>query len=81
MTQAPSTRAKALVLMHGIFQRARKVWSLRVNPVADVEEPPLQRSGDLRVFSPEEVWALVRAATSEHDGPCFSYGVHGPADG
>src|SRR6202453_2302477 len=26
--RASSTRVKALVLMHGIFQRARKVWSL-----------------------------------------------------
>ncbi len=56
LTQAPSSRTKSLVLMHGIFQRARKVWSLAVNPVADVEKPPLQRSGDIEVFSPEEVW-------------------------
>ena len=67
MTQAASTRTKALVLMHGIFQRARKEWSLPTNPVADVEKPPLSRSGDLQVFSPEEVWALVRAAASEQD--------------
>ncbi len=71
MTQAPSTRAKALVLMHGIFRRARKVWKLPVNPVADVEKPPMTRSGDLQVFSPEEVWALVRAAGSELDGALF----------
>jgi integrase len=71
MTQAASTRTKALVLMHGIFERARKVWSLAVNPVADVEKPPLTRSGDLRVFSPEEVWALVRAAASEADSALF----------
>ena len=68
MTQAASTRTKALVLMHGIFERARKVWSLSSNPVADVEKPPVTRSGDLQVFSPEEVWALVRAAASEADG-------------
>jgi integrase len=71
MTQAASTRSKALVLMHGIFQRARKVWSLSVNPVADVEKPPLTRSGDLQVFSPVEVWALVRAAASEQDAAIF----------
>jgi hypothetical protein len=57
--------------MHGIFQRARKVWSLPTNPVADVEKPPLSRNGDLRVFSPEEVWALVRAAASEQDAVLF----------
>jgi site-specific recombinase XerD len=33
----PSTRTKALVLLHGIFQRAKKVYGLPVNPVADVE--------------------------------------------
>ena len=71
MTQAASTRTKALVLMHGIFQRARKVWSLPTNPVADVEKPPLSRSGDLQVFSPEEVWALTRAAASEQDASLF----------
>jgi integrase len=71
MTQAASTRTKALVLMHGIFERARKVWSLPSNPVADVEKPPLARSGDLQVFSPEEVWALVRAAASEADSAIF----------
>ena len=40
----------------------------RANPIVDVEKPPLQRSGDIEVFSPEEVWALVRAAGSERDG-------------
>jgi len=71
MPQKASSRIKALVLMHGIFQRARKVWGLRVNPVADVEKPPLQRSGDIQVFSPEEVWALARAAASEQDSALY----------
>jgi integrase len=69
--RAASTRIKALVLMHGIFQRARKVWGLSSNPAAEVERPPLSRSGDIQVFSPEEVWALVRAAASEQDGAIF----------
>ena len=66
-----SSRRKSLVLLHGIFRRARKVWGLRVNPVADVEKPPLARSGDIEVFSPEEVWALVRAAGAELDGALY----------
>ncbi len=57
--------------MHGIFQRARKVWGLPVNPVADVEKSPLSSSGDIEVLSPEEVWALVRGAASEQDGAIF----------
>jgi integrase len=28
-------------------------------------------SGEIKVFSPEEVWALVRAAASEQDGALF----------
>ncbi len=31
----------------------------------------MTRSGDLRVFSPEEVWSLVRAAATEADGALF----------
>ncbi|MEO6857085.1 MAG: site-specific integrase [Solirubrobacteraceae bacterium] len=57
--------------MHGIFQRARKVWGLPGNPVAEVEKPPLSRGSDIEVFSPEEVWALVRTAASEQDAAIF----------
>ena len=69
--RSSSTRTKALVLLHGIFQRARKLHGLRVNPVADVEKPPQKRSGDIEVFSPEEVLALVRAAASEQDAAIY----------
>lgn len=69
--RSPSTRLKAVVLLHGIFQRARKVWGLPANPVADVEKPTLSPSGDIEVFSPEEVWALVRAAGSDQDAALF----------
>jgi len=69
--RASSTRTKSLVLMHGIFQRARKLHGLRFNPVADVEKPSQRRSGDIEVFSPEEVMALVRAAASERDAAIF----------
>jgi integrase len=66
-----STRAKALVLMHGIFQRARRKWGLPLNPVADVEKPPTRSSGDIAVFSPEEGMALVRTAASEQDAAIY----------
>jgi integrase len=66
-----SSRRKSLVLLHGIFRRARKVYGLRANPIVDVEKPPLQRSGDIEVFSPEEVWALARAAGSELDAVIY----------
>jgi integrase len=69
--RSANTRTRALVLLHGIFQRAKKVWGLPVNPVAGVEKPPVARSGDIEVFSPEEVHALVRAAVSEQDAALF----------
>ncbi len=69
--RSPSTRAKELVLMHGIFQRARKLWHLPTNPVADVEKPPQTRSGDIQVYSPKEIRALVRAAASDQDAALF----------
>jgi integrase len=67
----PSTMRKAAVILHGIFKRARKLHGLSSNPVAEVEKPPQGRGGDIKVLSPEEVWALVRAASSEQDGAIF----------
>ena len=69
--RAPTTKTKALVLLHGIFKRARKQYGLPLNPVAEVEKPPTQQSGDIEVFSPEEVMALVRAAASEQDAAIY----------
>jgi len=71
MERKASTRTKALVLLRGIFKRAHKVYRLTSNPASDVERPSLSRSGDIEVFSPEEVWALARAASSEQDGAIF----------
>jgi integrase len=68
---AASSKTKALVLLHGILKRARKVWGLAANAAADVEKPSLRRSGEIQVFSPEEVWALVRAAGSAQDGALY----------
>jgi integrase len=69
--RSPATRTKALVLMHGIFKRAKKVCGLPLNPVAEVEKPPTAQSGDIDVFSVEEVMALVRAAASEQDAAIY----------
>lgn len=61
------TVAKYLVILHGIFRRAMKVWGLPRNPAADVERPRFRVSDDIDAFSPEDVHALVRAAGSERD--------------
>jgi integrase len=62
---------KLLIELHGIFRRAQVVYDLETNPLALVEKHPLQSSGDIQVFSPEEVWALVRAASSELDAAVY----------
>jgi integrase len=61
------SKNKLLIQLHGIFRRAQTVWALPVNPLARVEKHPMRPSGDIHVFSPEEVWALVRAADSDQD--------------
>ncbi len=66
-----SSRRKTVVLLHGIFKRARKLYRLPSNPVADVEKPTQSRGGEIAVLSPEEVWALVRAAASDQDAAIF----------
>jgi integrase len=71
MDCSAATRTKALVILHGIFQRARKLHGLRFNPTSEVEKPPQRRGADIEVFAPEEVWALVRAAATEQDGAIF----------
>jgi len=66
------SRNKLLIELHGILGRARKVWGLPSNAAADVEKFPQPRSGDIEVFSPEEVWALVRAATPQDGTICLT---------
>ncbi|HWY89394.1 MAG TPA: tyrosine-type recombinase/integrase [Solirubrobacteraceae bacterium] len=66
-----SSKNRIVVLMHGIFARACKVYGLPTNPVSGVERHPVKLAGDIEVFGPEEVWALVRAAASEQDGALY----------
>ena len=64
-------RNKLLIQLHGILRRARKVYGLSGNAAAEVEKFPQRRTGDIDVFSPEEVWALVRAAAGPLDVALF----------
>jgi integrase len=57
---------KYVIVMGGIYRRARRIWGV-ANPVEDVERLGEPRYDHLEVYSPEEVWALVRAAESEED--------------
>ncbi len=65
------SKNKLLIQLHGIFRRAQQVYGLERNPLSTIEKHPLRPSGDIEVYSPEEVWALVRAAASETDAAIF----------
>ena len=65
------TKNNLLVLLHAIFRRAVKLYDLPANPLARVDRFRVRSSGDIQVFSPEEVWALVRAAKSDADAAIF----------
>jgi site-specific recombinase XerD len=56
---------KLVVLLNGIFGRARRVWRVSTNPVADVEHLSVVRRAAIDFYAPEEVHALARAAESE----------------
>jgi integrase len=71
LTSSARTKNKLLTQLNGIFKRARKVYGLPRNPASDVEKLREPRYTDLEVFSPEEVWALVRSAASEQDAAIF----------
>jgi integrase len=66
------TRNKMIVVLHGIFRRACKVWSLPLNPVAQIERFPELPSGEIDVFSAEEIHALVRATPDPQDAAMFA---------
>jgi len=66
---------KMVVLLNGIFKRARKVWKLTYNPMADVERLTVPKRTDIEFYSPEEVHALVRAAADEQDSALFLTGA------
>jgi integrase len=62
---------KYLVVLHGIFKRAMKVYGLPANPVTLVEKRPNTRPANIDVFSYEEVTALRRAAESDQDAALY----------
>lgn len=61
------TAQKTLAMLHGIFEYARKEYGLARNPAADVDQIKHTYDGSIEFYSPEEVWALVRAAQAESD--------------
>lgn len=66
-----NSKNRIVTLLHGVFARACKAYGLPLNPVTGVERHPVKLAGDIDVFSPEEVWALVRKADSAQDGALY----------
>jgi integrase len=68
---SPRTKNKLIVCVGSIYRRAARVYGCTINPAAGVERLRVRRQLDVDVFSPEEVWALVRAAESDQDAAIF----------
>lgn len=66
---------KLLVLIHGIFKRAQRVYGLPGNPAAAVGRQPVRRSGDFEVLTPSEVAAVARAAETPQDAALYVHHV------
>jgi integrase len=63
---------KVLMLLHGVFRRAQRVYGLGSNPAALVDRQPFRPSGDFTVLAPAEVEALARAAATDQDAALFT---------
>jgi Phage integrase SAM-like domain len=61
------TAQKTMVLLHGIFKRARQLRWIRENPAENLERVQLKRSGEFNVLSVEQVEAVARAAEDGAD--------------
>ena len=47
-----TTKLKILTILSGVFERARKLYKLPRNPMADVEKPGQRVNSDIDVFTP-----------------------------
>jgi len=70
--RAPRQAGKLVALLHAIFERARRTYGLSENPAAQVERLKVRYDPSAYDFySPEEIWALVRAAATDEDGAIY----------
>lgn len=58
---SPRSIQKAMVLLNGIFRRAKRKGWVTTNPVEDAEKVVVRASGDFNVLSIEELEACIRA--------------------
>jgi hypothetical protein len=71
---ANRTKNKLLVLLHGVFARAQKVYGLPRNPVAEVERHPQRSSGDMLAVG------VRRACADRRESPMNGGDELGPED-
>ncbi len=63
---------KAAVILHGVFERARKRWKLPINPLTGLDTPRPATRLEIDVLSPAEVLLLVDAAESASDAALYA---------
>ena len=68
---AGSTLNQRRAVLSGVFKVARRRFKVNVDPMDGFERAEVKDSGDLEVYSVEEVWALARHATSLTDAAIF----------
>lgn len=66
------TLQKVVVILHGVFERARKKWGLPQNPLTGIDRPRPAARLEIDVLSPAEVIRLVDAAESDSDAALFA---------
>jgi integrase len=59
------TIVRHLVVLHGIYKRAARVWGITVNPASGdvVDRPPVRYSGEFRTLTPDEVRLVASRMT------------------
>lgn len=62
---SPRSIQKAMVLLNGIFKRAKRKGWVAANPVEEAEKVVVRVSGDFRVLSVEDLEACIRAMPDE----------------
>jgi integrase len=63
---------KAAVILHGVFERARKRWKVPINPLTGLDTPRPATRLEIDVLSPAEVLLLVEAAGSAADAALYA---------
>ncbi|WP_354702432.1 Putative prophage phiRv2 integrase [Paraconexibacter sp. AEG42_29] len=61
---SPRTVQKAMVLLHGVLELAKRRGWIPVNPCANLERVKVKRRRDLLVLDPDQVFAVATAAAT-----------------